>query len=79
MLDELIPKLKVTVAGGCSVPTVLPHYTRRFRIQMPCILTEAEQVALQVELDVLPCNTRFVPGLNGKGMDLHLYEGYQGG
>lgn len=79
MLDELIPKLEVTIEGGCSTPTLLPVYTRRLRIQMPRVLTEAEQVELEVSLNVLPCNVQYVTGLRGKGMDMHLYEGYQGG
>lgn len=79
MLDELIPKLEVTIAGGCSIPTLLPAYTRRLRVQMPRVLTESEQVELEVRLDVLPCNVRYVSGLRDKGMDLHLYEEYQGG
>lgn len=79
MLDELIPKLEISIAGGCSVPRFLPSYGRRLRIQMPRVLTEAEQVELELRLNVLPCNVEYVPGLHGKGMDMHLYEVYQGG
>lgn len=77
--DWLVSALKSSIGGGCHTPTIRPVYTAHNRIQMPRTMTDEEQVYLQVELDLLPCNCLFVPTVSGTGMEMHVYRIYQGG
>lgn len=78
-LDFLIPALKKSIGGGCHTPTLRPVYTAHGRIQMPRVLTEDEQVLLQVELDMLPCDCTFTLSEGGTTHILNFYRYYQGG
>ncbi len=76
---RLVKALKVSIDGGCHTPTIQPVYTAHSRIQMPRILSEYEQVYLQVALDLLPCNCLYVPFEQGIGHEMYVYREYQGG
>ena len=78
-LDELTPKLEITLSSGCSLPTLQPLYNRHYRIQLPQSLTEQEKAELEVRLNLLPCNVKYVTGFRGKGTEMLVYEEYQGG
>jgi hypothetical protein len=77
--ERLVPLLRKTIDGGCHTPITAPAYTKHHRIQMPRVLTDAEQAEFEIRLGLLPCNVKYVPGHRGEGMDMILFNVYQGG